>query len=97
MVGRLTLSWANKDKALLSHGLYRYVRRNILLPGAVFTVSIGIALLGQPLIAMLSWITISPASILLGRASIVRPDELQPTVRRLGRGGTPAAPAAPSP
>lgn len=96
------LIWVHARRAgLLSpavdRGLYRYVRRNILLPGAVFMVSIGIALLGQPLIAMLSWIAISPASILLGRTSIVRPDELQPAVRKVGRVGKPAAPAVPSP
>jgi uncharacterized membrane protein len=96
------LIWVHAKRAgLLSprvdRGLYRFVRRNILLPGAVFTVSIGIALLGQPLLAMLSWLAISPSSIVLGRANIVRPDELEPAVGRAVSGGEAGGPTEPDP
>ncbi|MEB0303619.1 hypothetical protein, partial [Mucilaginibacter sp. 5C4] len=69
------LIWVHARRAgllspLVDRGLYRYVRRNILVPGVAFLVSIVIALLGQPLIAMLSWLAISPASIALSRARL---------------------------
>ncbi|TFB89014.1 DUF1211 domain-containing protein [Cryobacterium algoricola] len=95
------LIWVHVRRAgllspLVDRGLYRYVRRNILVPGVVFTVSIGIALLGQPLIAMLSWLAISPASIALSRARIVRSDEYEPAVRPRSPAGVTAVPGTPA-
>lgn len=62
----------------VDRGVYRYVLRNILVIVAVFAASIVIALIGQPLAAMYSWIAIWPLSKIAERARRPRPDDLEP-------------------
>jgi uncharacterized membrane protein len=62
----------------VDRGVYRYVRRNILVTCVVFAVSIGIALLGQPLLAMYSWILNWPASVIAERSTRLRSGDLEP-------------------
>ena len=75
--------------AAVDRGVYRYVRRNILVTCVVFAVSIVIALLGQPLLAMYSWILNWPASVIVERSNRPRPGDLEPAnaVLRAGRAG----------
>lgn len=75
--------WGAAKRAGLLHpdvdrAVYRYVRRNILVSVVVFGTSIVIALLGQPLAAMFSWIAIWPLSKFAARAGRPRPDDLDP-------------------
>jgi uncharacterized membrane protein len=77
------LLWAHARRAGLmsasvDHGVYRFVRRNLLITPAVFGVSIIIALLGYPLIAMYSWIALWPANVISGRITRPKKDELEP-------------------
>jgi uncharacterized membrane protein len=67
-------------------GVYRLVRRAVLAPSVVFGVSIVVALLGQPLIAMFTWFLIAPSTIIAGRAFPARADDLDPAVTHVHRG-----------
>ncbi|MBG6056675.1 putative membrane protein [Cryobacterium sp. MP_M5] len=75
--------WVAARRAGLLHpavdrGVYRYLLRNSLVSAVVLAASIVIALLGQPLAAMYSWILIWPLSFLAHRAGGRRPADLEP-------------------
>lgn len=75
--------WAYSRRAgllnpVVDRGVHRLVTRAVLTPPAVFAVSILVALLGQPLLAMFSWLLIAPASALVGRSGRERPDDRLP-------------------
>jgi hypothetical protein len=63
--------------------LHRYLRRNLLSVPAVFLLSILIALLRDPWIAMYSWILLVPTQIVLRRVGAKRTDVI-PNPQALG-------------
>jgi uncharacterized membrane protein len=63
--------------------LHRYLRRNLLSVPAVFLLSILIAVLWDPWIAMYSWILLLPTQIVLRRIGAKRTDVI-PNPRALG-------------
>lgn len=73
----------------IDRGLYRFVWRNILVSGVVFGGSIVIALAGQPLAAIYSWLLVVPLSFAADRVGRARVDDLQPAV---GVAGEPRLP-----
>ena len=83
MVQYLLWAYARRAGLLdpsLDRGVYRLISRTVLGAPAVFFVSIVIAAVGQPLLAMWSWLLIAPASALIGRTARDRPDDLLPAV-----------------
>lgn len=77
-VGGMSLAqyglWAHARRAGLlapsvDDGIYRLVRRSLLVTVVAFAISIVIALI-DPVIAMLSWILLWPASIIAGRVRV---------------------------